>query len=148
MKSAKLDWIEHRQFHIETLPFFDHTSCENWAHKSIMPCCAVITLPPHQHQTDKPSQLEVCGGDRERGCVSGSGMGCEITTITSVCKESKNWLKCCVNGQCHSPLLFCSSLPPTETSISSPQPDSRSVSPPAPSLHTVSKGWFSRKQTV
>ena len=47
-----------------------------------------------------------------------------------------------------SPPLFCSSLPPTETSISSPRPDSRSVSPPAPSLHTVSEGWFSRKQTV
>lgn len=85
-----------------------------------MPCCAVITLPPHQHQTDKPSQLEIYGGDRVRGCVSVSRTGCEITTVTSVCKEPKNWLKCSVNGQCHLPLLFCSSLPPTETSISRP----------------------------
>ena len=48
------------------------------------------------------------------------------------------------------PLPLCRSLPPTETSISSPPAWQQICQPPpsAPSLHTVSEGWFSRKQTV
>lgn len=104
-------------------------------------CCDYTTISPTPNW-QAPSAGST--GDRVWGRV----LELEWGRVRDNSRVHKNWLKRSVSGQHHPPLPRCRSLPPTETSISSPQPDSRSVSPPAHSLHTVSEGWFSLKQTV
>lgn len=133
--------LDDRSFHIQTHPSRDHTS--------IMPslCCDYTTASPTPNW-----QALSAGSILETGlggmCGSWSGAGCEITAAISVERAQKTGSSVLSMESATPPLPLRRSLPPTETSISSPQPDSRSVSLPAHSLHTVSKGWFSRKQTV
>lgn len=138
----------------------------SWAHlvwelaaRSVMPLCAVITPPLHPHQTDMITQLGVCWSPS--CCVRGSwsGAGCEIAAFASVQtvpppapslrphpkKQQQQQHKKLAQVICQwktaaRPLPPCRSLPPTETSISSSEPDSRSVSPPVRWLHTVDVG--------
>lgn len=111
-------------------------------------CCdyATVSPTPNWQALSAGSVLETGFGGYV--CESWSGAGCEITAVTSVQRVHKTGSSALSMDSTARPSLRCRSLPPTETSISSPQPDSRSVSPPAHSLHTVSEGWFSRKQTV